>query len=94
MLDKIDSNNKLTVTAGAGGTAAVETTTTRKQNATTEEAIAAARQAAANDAILVGISAGAALHAASVVAKENTGKRIVILLPDGGEKYLSTALFD
>lgn len=61
----------------------------------TEEAYAAARQSAGREGVLVGISSGAALHAASLLAKrpENKGKRIVVLLPDTGERYLSTDLF-
>lgn len=61
----------------------------------TEEAYAAARKSAGREGVLVGISSGAALHAASLLAKrpENKGKRIVVLLPDTGERYLSTDLF-
>jgi len=62
---------------------------------TEEEAYAVARTFAKSEGILVGISSGAALHAASVLAKreENNGKIIVVLLPDTGERYLSTELF-
>ena len=61
-----------------------------------EEAYAASREAARTEGLLVGISSGAALHAASVLASrpENAGKRIVVLLPDTGERYLSTPLFE
>ena len=46
--------------------------------------------------LLVGISAGAALHAAKIVGSkyENRNKKIVVIIPDGGGKYLSTGLFD
>nr|HQI17010.1 cysteine synthase A [Bacillota bacterium] len=59
-----------------------------------EEAFAAARKLAAAEGILVGISSGAALHAATEAAKrpDSAGKNIVVLLPDTGERYLSTAL--
>ena len=59
-----------------------------------EDAFAAARAIAREEGIFVGISSGAALHAATQVAlrPENKGKRIVVVLPDTGERYLSTAL--
>lgn len=61
-----------------------------------EEAFAAARSIAKEEGIFVGISSGAALHAATQLAlrPENKGKRIVVLLPDTGERYLSTALLE
>lgn len=61
----------------------------------TQEAYEAARKSASKEGVLVGISSGAALHAASILAErdENKGKRIVVLLPDTGERYLSTDLF-
>lgn len=61
-----------------------------------EDAFAASRAVAKSEGLLVGISSGAALHAATVLAKrpENKGKNIVVLLPDTGERYLSTALFE
>lgn len=61
-----------------------------------EAAMEAAREVAKTDGVLVGISSGAALHAATQLAKreENKGKRIVVLLPDTGERYLSTELFE
>ena len=59
------------------------------------EAFSAARMIAKTEAILAGISSGAALHAAIAEAKrpENAGKTIVVLLPDSGERYLSTDLY-
>ena len=62
---------------------------------TENEAYAAGRLLARSEGVLAGISSGAALHAAIMLAKrkENEGKRIVVLLPDTGERYLSTELF-
>lgn len=61
-----------------------------------EDAFAAGREVAKEEGLLVGISSGAALWAATQLAKrpENKGKNIVVLLPDTGERYLSTALFE
>ncbi len=63
---------------------------------TDEQAFTAARHLTATEGLLAGISSGAALHAALQLASapENQGKRIVTLLPDTGERYLSTALFE
>lgn len=62
---------------------------------TDEEAFAAGRAIAMEEGVLVGISSGAALHAAAELARrpENRGKTIVALLPDSGDRYLSTPLF-
>jgi cysteine synthase A len=62
---------------------------------TEEQAYSAARRLGADEGILVGISSGAALHAALTVAErpENAGKTIAVLLPDTGDRYLSTPLF-
>ena len=62
----------------------------------TEEAYLGAREAANLDSVLSGISSGAVIHAAKIVAsrEEYEGKNIVILLPDGGSKYLSTDLYN
>ena len=61
-----------------------------------EDAGNTSRELAKQEGILVGISSGAALFAALTVArrKENEGKRIVVLMPDSGERYLSTWIFD
>ncbi|MBP5480645.1 MAG: cysteine synthase A [Paludibacteraceae bacterium] len=60
-----------------------------------EDAFTEGRKFAVSEGILVGISSGAALKAASILAErpENKGKNIVVLLPDSGDRYLSTALF-
>ncbi len=61
-----------------------------------EDAFDKARQVARTDGLLVGISSGAAIYAATELARrpENKGKNIVVLLPDTGERYLSTQLFE
>ena len=63
---------------------------------TDDEAMLAARQLAVNEGLLAGISAGAAVAASIRIAiqPENKGRRIVTILPDTGERYLSTELFD
>ena len=63
---------------------------------TTEEAYSAGREIASLEGILVGISAGAALFAAKKIASlpENSGKTVVVLLPDTGDRYLSTEMFN
>lgn len=60
-----------------------------------EDAFITGREIAKSDGVLVGISSGAAIWAATQLAKrpENKGKNIVVILPDTGERYLSTALF-
>lgn len=63
---------------------------------TTEQAFDAAKVLATEDGVLAGISSGAALYAAEVLAKrpENKGKNIVVIFPDNGERYLSSPLYD
>jgi len=62
---------------------------------TWDQAVAASRNLAKNEGILVGISSGAIAHAAFEIAKElGSGKRVVAVLPDTGERYLSTPLFE
>lgn len=63
---------------------------------TEDEAYEAARTVAKTDGLLVGISSGAALHAAKTLAERINDRhaRIVVLLPDSGERYLSTSLYD
>ena len=60
-----------------------------------DDAIRTSREVAQQEGVLVGISAGAALFAATQIAKrpENKGKKVVVLLPDTGERYLSTVLY-
>jgi len=62
---------------------------------TNDQAILTARQLAREEGMLVGISSGAAAYAATILAQrpENKGKNIVVLLPDTGERYLSTLLY-
>ena len=63
---------------------------------TSDDALAWARRAAVEEGLLVGISAGAALRGAAQLAADpsNAGKTIVVVVPDWGERYLSTALFE
>lgn len=63
---------------------------------TTAEAIDASDRLAKEEGVLAGISSGAALHAAEEIAKreENQGKRIVVIFPDNGDRYLSTELYE
>ena len=63
---------------------------------TNDEAVAIARRLAKEEGILCGISCGAAMHAALRVAArpESTGKTIVVVLPDSGERYLSTGIYE
>lgn len=61
-----------------------------------QDAFKTSRELATTEGLLVGISSGAAVYAAKEIAKkeENKGKNIVVILPDGGERYLSTELFN
>ena len=63
---------------------------------TNEDAYATTKELARTEGLLAGISSGAAIYAATQLAKrpENKGKQIVVLLPDTGERYLSTGVFD
>ena len=61
---------------------------------TTDEAYAACRALGRREGVLVGISSGAALHAAVKIASKEQGKTVVVLLPDTGERYLSSGLFE
>jgi len=60
-----------------------------------EDAFATARKLARSEGVFAGISAGAALYAATIIAQreENKGKKIVVIIPDTGERYLSTELY-
>ena len=65
----------------------------RVMQVTEAEAYEAARLLGKTEGVVVGISSGAALHTALKIAKENPGKTVVVLLPDTGDRYLSTPLF-
>ncbi len=58
-----------------------------------DDAIAATRDLAVKEGIFAGISSGAAVHCAVELAKENRGSKIVAILPDGGDKYVSTGIY-
>jgi cysteine synthase A len=68
----------------------------RVEKVSSVDAIAAARDLATQEGILVGISSGAAVVAATRLALDpaNAGKTIVVILPDSGERYLSTVLWE
>jgi cysteine synthase A len=68
----------------------------RIEQVTNDEAIEMARRLANEEGILSGISCGAAVAAAVRIAREpeSVGKTVVVILPDGGERYLSTVLFE
>jgi cysteine synthase A len=67
----------------------------RMMTVTDADAMVTARRLAREEGILAGISSGAAVHAACLVAKElGPGKKVVVILPDTGERYLSTSLFE
>ncbi len=58
-----------------------------------DDAVATCKRLASKEGLLCGLSSGAALFAAESVAKENPGKKIVVILPDSGERYLSLGIF-
>lgn len=62
--------------------------------ASTEQAYEYARKFALSEGVTCGISSGASLYCATKYLSKNEGKRVVVILPDGGEKYLSTPLFE
>jgi len=64
------------------------------RTASKDEAVAAARRLASEAGLMVGISSGAALHAAADYARDNPDETVVVVLPDTGERYLSTDLWD
>lgn len=68
----------------------------RIETVSNDEAISMARRLAAEEGMLSGISSGAAAHVAAKIAREpaSAGKTIVVILPDAGERYLSTVLFE
>lgn len=65
------------------------------RSVTDDEAFKAAKEFAVNEGVLIGISSGSALHVAIEVAKEiGKGKKVLLVAPDGGEKYISMGLYD
>jgi cysteine synthase A len=64
------------------------------RTASADQAREAARRLAREAGLMVGISSGAALHAATAYAQENPDETVIVVLPDTGERYLSTELWD
>ena len=93
-----DTDGKVDIFVAGVGTGGTLSGTGKylKEQVPNEEAFRCSRAVTHSDGLLVGISAGAAVYAAAELARrpENAGKTIVAVLPDTGERYLSTALFE